>query len=166
MAIDTLRRLLLVCVLCLAQALVLNHIRLLGCATPLLYVYMVLAFPLGYPKWALLLWCFGLGLAVDAFTNTPGVASASLTLLGAVQPYFFALFVQRDAPEDLRPSVASIGRLKFSFYVSALVVLYCLVFFLLEMFSFFHWLRWLECAGGSALLTIVLVLAIESVRKR
>ena len=165
MAIDTLRRLLIVCGLCLAQALVLNHIRLLGCATPLLYVYMVLAFPLGYPKWAVLLWCFGLGLAVDMFTNTPGVASASLTLLGAVQPYFFALFVQRDAPEVQRPSVRSLGMLKYSFYASALILLYCVVFFALEMFSFFHWLRWLECAGGSALVSILLVLTIEGARK-
>ena len=166
MVTDTIRRLLICCLLCLAQALVFNQIRLLNCATPLLYVYFALTFPVGYPKWARLLWCFALGLSADTFTNTPGVAAASMTLLGAVQPYFFALFVQRDAPEDLRPSVASIGRRKLSFYVSALVVLYCLVFFLLEMFSFFHWLRWLECAGGSALLTIVLVLAIESVRKR
>ena len=97
MAIDTLRRLTLLCVLCLAQALVLNHIQLFGCATPLLYVYLVLAFPLGYPKWALLLWSFAMGMAVDMFSNTPGCAAASLTLVGAAQPYFFALFVPADA---------------------------------------------------------------------
>lgn len=154
------------CVLCLVQALVLNQIHLFNCATPLLYVYMVLLFPLGYPKWAIMLWSFALGLAVDTFSNTQGVAAAAMTLLGAVQPYFFPLFVQRDAPENLRPSKHAIGLLKFSFYVSALVLLYCAVFFALEMFSFFHWLRWLECVGGSTLLTVMLILILESVRKR
>ena len=165
MVIDTIRRLLFCCVLCLAQALVLNRIHLFDCATPLLYAYMPLVFPLGYPKWARLLWSFALGLAVDTFTNTPGVAAASMTLIGAIQPYFFALFVQRDSPGDLRPSVASIGRMKFSFYASALVLLYCVAFFSLEMFSFSHWLWWAKCVLGSALLTIVLILAIENVRK-
>ena len=165
MVIDTIRRVLFCCVLCLAQALVLNRIHLFDCDTPLLYAYMPLVFPLGYPKWARLLWCFALGLAVDTFTNTPGVAAASMTLIGAIQPYFFALFVQRDSPGDLRPSVASIGRMKFSFYASALVLLYCVAFFSLEMFSFFHWLWWAKCVLGSALLTTVLILAIENVRK-
>lgn len=166
MAIDILRRLLLLCVFCVAQSLVLNHIHLFGFATPLLYVYMVLSFPMGYPKWAVLLWSFALGLAIDTFSNTPGVASASLTLIGAIQPYFFALFVQRDEPESIRPSVQSLGLMKYSFYVFVLVLLYCVVFFALEMFSFFHWLWWLECVGGSTLLTVLLVLTLESVRKR
>ena len=114
----------------------------------------------------MLLWSFALGLAIDTFSNTPGVASASLTLIGAIQPYFFALFVQRDEPESIRPSVQSLGLMKYSFYVFVLVLLYCVVFFALEMFSFFHWLWWLECVGGSTLLTVLLVLTLESVRKR
>ncbi len=87
MATDILRRIILFIVLCLVQGLVLNHINLLGCATPLLYVYMALTFPRGYPRWAELLWCFFLGLSVDTFTNTPGVAAASMTLVGVLQPY-------------------------------------------------------------------------------
>lgn len=166
MVIDIIWRSLVFFVLCLVQALVLNHIHLFGCATPLLYVYMVLLFPRGYHKWAILLWSFMLGLAVDTFSNTPGVAAASLTLIGAVQPYFFDMFVQRDAPENLRPSVRSIGVMKFSFYVFTLVLLYCVVFFTLETFCFFHWLRWLECIGGSTLITVILILTIESVRKK
>ena len=166
MAIDTLRRLTLLCVLCLAQALVLNHIHLFGCAMPLLYVYLELAFPLGYPKWALLLWSFAMGMAVDMFSNTPGCAAASLTLVGAAQPYFFALFVPADAAEAPRPSLRALGLMKYSFYATALTLLHCVAFFALEMFSFFHWLRWLECAAGSTLVTVLLVLTIEGARKR
>ena len=79
MALDLLKRLLFFAILLVAQALVLNHIHLFNCATPLLYVYLVLLFPRNFPKWAILLWSFALGLCVDSFTNTPGVAAGSMT---------------------------------------------------------------------------------------
>ena len=60
MAISELKRALLFLVLCLAQALVFNHIHLFGYATVLLYVYFVVMFPRNYPRWALLLWSFSL----------------------------------------------------------------------------------------------------------
>lgn len=40
MSIDIIKRILLLTILVLAQVLVLNNIHLLGCATPLLYVYL------------------------------------------------------------------------------------------------------------------------------
>ena len=49
---------------------------------------------------------------------------------------------------------------------TALTLLHCVAFFALEMFCFFHWLRWLECAAGSTLVTVLLVLTIEGARKR
>ena len=92
MAIDTLRRALVFVVLCLVQALVFNHIHLFGYATILLYVYFVVMLPRNYPRWAALLWSFALGLSVDMFTNTPGMAAAALTLTGFLQPYLLQLF--------------------------------------------------------------------------
>lgn len=85
----------------LAQALVLGRIHLFGCATPLFYVYFVLLFPRNYPKWGVLLWSFALGLIVDMFYNTPGMAAASMTLIGAIQPYYFEMYISRDAAENL-----------------------------------------------------------------
>ncbi len=165
MSIDVLKRVVWFVILCGVQALVLNHIHLFNCATPLLYVYFVVLFPLNYPKWGLLLWSFMLGLVIDMFSNTPGEAAASLTLVGAAQPYFFQLFVQRDAPEDIKPSLRTIGPTKFSFYAFTLVLLHCLVFFTLESFNFFNWLQWLECILGSTLITFILIMTIESVKK-
>ena len=105
MAIDILRRLLTLVVFCLIQALVLNQIHLFDCATPLLYVYFVIMFPRNYPKWGVLLWSFAMGLCIDMFSNTPGMASASLTLIGALQPYLLELFLPRDAEENIKSSV-------------------------------------------------------------
>ena len=165
MTIDTLKRILIFLVLCLVQSLVLNRIHLFACATPLIYVYFILLFPRNYPKWGLLLWSFALGLCVDMFANTPGMASASLTLIGALQPYVLELFLPRDADENLRPGLATLGTGKYLTYAAILLVGYCLVFFSLEALTFFNWLQWLECIGGSSLLTIVLVMTLESARR-
>ena len=79
----------------LVQVLVLNHVHLFDSATPLLYIYMVLLFPRNYPKWGMLVWAFAMGLGVDMFSNTPGVAAASLTLVALLRPYLLELFIQR-----------------------------------------------------------------------
>lgn len=151
--------------LCLIQALVMNRIQLFNCATPLLYVYFVLMFPRNYPKWGVLLWSFAMGLTIDMFANTPGVASASMTLIGAMQPYLIELFVPREADENMPAKAVVLGWGKFFTYTSLVVFVYCLTFFSLEAFNFFNWLHWLECIGGSALLTIVLIMTLESIRK-
>lgn len=149
----------------LVQAVVLGRIHLFNCATPLFYVYFITMFPRNYPKWGILLWGFLMGMLVDAFSNTPGLASASLTLIAAVQPYFFELFVPRDSAEDLKPSLATIGSVKYTYYIVALVLLYCLVFYSLEFFNFFNWLLWAMCVLGSTLITLALIFAFEIARK-
>ena len=166
MAIDTLRRALVFVLLCLVQAVVLNQIHLFGCATPLLYVYFVIMFPRNYPKWASLLWSFALGLSIDMFSNTPGLAAASLTLVGALQPYLLELFLPRDAEENIKSSMATLGWSKFLTLTSIIVFIYCVVFFSLEALNFFNWLLWLECIGGSTILTIALILTLDSLRKK
>ncbi|MDE6012755.1 MAG: rod shape-determining protein MreD [Prevotella sp.] len=165
MIIDTLRRLSLLVLLCLLQALVLNRIKIDHCATPLLYVYFAIIFPRKYPRWASLLWAFLMGLSIDTFSNTPGLASASMTLVAVLQPYLLEFFLPRDAEENIKVSSNAIGRGNFAALASIIVVIYCVVFFTLESFSFFNWIDWLESIGGSIVLTLLLVFTFESVRK-
>ena len=145
----------------LAQAVVLGRIHLFNCATPLLYVYFVTQFPRNYPKWAILLWAFMLGLLVDTFSNTPGLAAASLTLIAAIQPYLFELLVPRDSAENLKPSLSTLGAMKYSYYIIILVLLYCVVFYSLELFSFFNLMQWALCIGGSTAITLLLIFTFE-----
>lgn len=164
MVIDTLKRFVAFVALCLAQALVLNHIHLFNVMTPLLYVYFVIAFPRNYPKWAILLWSFFLGLCIDMLSNTPGMASGALTLVGAIQPYLMELFVPRDSIENLKCSAHTLGWAKFSLLAFLLTFILCLAFFTLEMFSFFNWQHWLLCISTSTVLTLVIILALENFR--
>ena len=160
------RRLLLYAVLVLAQALVLNHIHLFGYATPLLYVYFVISFSRNYPKWGILLWSFRLGLNVDAFSNTPGVAASAMTLIGLLQPYVLELFMQRDSEDDFQPSINSMGAGKYIYFTLLLTFIYCIVFFTVEMFTFFNWLQWILNILTSTLLSLLFIVVIDNLRKR
>ena len=164
MSIAVLKRAGLFIAYVLVQAMVLGRIHLFGFATPLLYVYFVVKFPRNYPKWGILLWSFSLGLAIDIFCNTPGVAAGALTLIGALQPYIFQLFVPRDSVDDLVPAIRTIGLAKFAYYVTILVLAYCIVFFSLETFSYFDIVEWMMCVFGSAVFTLALIMTFESVR--
>ena len=166
MNIDFLKRLLWFAVLTVAQVFVLNHIHLFAVATPLLYIYFILLFPRNYPQWAMLIWAFLMGLTIDTFSNTPGVASASLTLIAALQPYVLQLFIPRDSSDNFQAGMDTLSIPQYTWYVAILTLIYSVVFFSLEMFSFFNVLEWLLYIGGSSLLTLILILVVENVRRR
>ena len=166
MSIDLLKRLGMFLALCAAQILILNHMHLFGVAIPLLYVYFVITFHRSTPKWAILLWSFALGLAIDVFSNTPGLAAGSLTLIAIIQPYLLELFVPRDSIDELEVSVKVLGWGNFISFSAVLILIFCLAFFAVEAFTFYNWVHWLICAASSAVLTLILILAIESVRTK
>ena len=161
MKIDLLKRAGWFIAFVLIQAMVLGRIHLFNVATPLLYVYFVTGFPRNYPKWALLLWSFFMGLFIDIFFNTPGLAAASLTLIAAIQPYYFELFVPRDSVDDLKPALNTLGPVRYSYSIVVLVLLYCLVFYSLELFNYFNLLHWALCVVGSAAVTLLLIFTFE-----
>lgn len=166
MKIELVNRLVMFLALFLAQVLILNHVHLFGVGIPLLYVYFVVTFRRHFPKWLILVSCFLLGLSIDIFSSTPGLASTVLTLVGLAQPYLLELLVPRDSSVDLESSVKTLGFSKFATLSGLLTLLYCLVFFALEAFNFFDILLWLARSLVSAVLTMVLLLAIESVRSK
>ena len=162
---DVVRLPLLFAALCALQVFVLNHVQLFGFAMPLFYVYFVVVMRKGMARWAMLTWAFVMGLTLDVFANTPGVTAASLTLAAMAQPHLLSLFITRESDVDFVPSKAALGRKPFFNYVAVLVTAYCVVFFTLEMFSFFNILRWIACVLGSAVLTVALIMAADTLRK-
>lgn len=165
MSVESLKKTLWLLVMTLVQVLVLNHIHLFGVATPLLYIYFIILFRRNYPRWGLLLWGFVLGLLIDIFSNTPGVNCAALTLMAFIQPWILHPFIPRDSADDLEPGIRTLGAAQFAYYSLLMVLIFCTVFFTLEMFSFANILLWAECVGTSTVLTFLLVIAIENVRR-
>lgn len=163
MSNDILKRVLTIMLLVLLQALVFNHIRLFNCATPLMYVILPIHFQLGQPRWASLLWCFCIGLLVDIFSNTPGVAAGAMTLVGLIQPYLLRIFVPRETEDTFVPTLKSLGWIKFIAYSLMILLVFNLTFHTFEAFSFNNVLLWAQSLGGSALLTFLMVLALEKI---
>ena len=164
MAIIILRRLGALLVFALLQALVFGRIHLFGVATPLFFVYFVTQFERNYPKWGILLWSFALGMIIDIFLNTPGLTATSLTLFAFAQPYYYELFIPRDSADNLRPSMSTLGWVRYCYYIIPFVVLYCAVFFALEFFNMADLLQWGFCVVGSATLTLVLIFVFETIK--
>lgn len=152
--------------LLLAQVLICNHIHIFNCATPLLYVYLILPAKRDTPRWFLLSLSFAMGLCVDLFTNTPGVAAASMTLVAFIQPYLLMLFIPYDSPDDFQPTFRTLGTAKYIGYSTILVSIHVLTFYSIEIFNFFNIVQWASCVGGSTLVTLLLVWVIENLMKR
>lgn len=154
-------------VLFLLQVFVFNHVHIFGYATPMPYLYFLLILPSNTPHWLYVLLGFILGLLIDLFTNTPGIAAASLCLIGLLTPYLLTAFSPKDRDEEaFEPSHKSMEWTSFIHYVLVASLIHCLTFFTLEAFSFFDWQVLLINIAGSTLLTMLFIVAMELVRKK
>lgn len=145
------------------QVLVFDHVHILGHATPLVAVYFVLSFPGDSSRAGILLWSFVFGLIADTFTDTPGVTAVTLTTLGMLQPWLLKVNSAIENDDDIPVASARVmGWGAYVRYVSIGVILAEAIFYTLEAFSFFNGLELLLNASSSALLTILIIVAIES----
>lgn len=149
-----------------AQVLVFNHVHLLGYATPQVYVAFLLYFPLNYSRTAILVWAFVMGVAVDVFSNTPGVASGSLTLTALLQPVLLRHITPKDAIENMSPNFHTLGYRNYVRFFALLVIIHHVAAFLLESFSC-HDIAYVAISCGcSIVLTTSIIWATEHLLNR
>lgn len=151
--------------LLLLQVLILNNVHIAGYATPFLYIYLILKFESDTSRNELMLWAFFLGLAVDVFSDTPGMNAAATVLPAFLRPLFLRLFVPRDTQDTLVPAVRTMGLLPFLKYLVVSVLVHHGMLLVLEFFSFAHIGALLLRIGASTLLTVACIMAVEGVRK-
>ena len=164
MVITFLQRLLWMVALVAAQMMVFNYIHILGYATPLPYVYLLLLFPLGTGRWTILLWGFFCGLLCDVVSLTTGVGAAAMTLTAFIQPPLLQAMAPKDAVEDMQASFASMDFWPYVRYAAVVTFVFSAAYFLLQSFNFFHLLDLAIAFVSSWLLTLLLCVAIEGVR--
>lgn len=152
--------------LVLLQVLILNNVHIAGYATPFLYIYLILKFESDTPRNALMLWAFFLGLAVDVFSDTPGMNAAATVLLAFLRPTFLRLFVPRDTLDTLVPAIRTMGILPFLKYLVVSVLIHHGLLLTLEFFSFVHIGTLLLRIAASTLLTVTCIMAVEGIRKK
>lgn len=160
------KRLLVFILIVFIQAFVFNQINIMGYATPMVYIFFLLTFRKGSSRIALLLWGFLLGLVMDMFTNTPGIGASSCTLLAMNQQHLLNLFVPRDCPDDLEPSIKQQGMARFYSYILMSTFLYYIFFYLLLAFSLAHVQDLLINVTGGTLLSFILMIALNSLHVR
>ena len=150
--------------LALLQILVFNSIQLFGVATPLAYIALLIYFPLNAYRTGNIVWAFCMGLLMDIFTNQPGVAAASMTFLGLVQPVLLQLMAPKEAVEDMIPNFHTMGRWNHVRYILLLCLIYCIVFFAIESFSYYDFHHLLLTMGSSTLFTFIVIILLETFR--
>ena len=152
--------------LVLLQVLILNNVHIAGYATPFLYIYLILKFESDTPRNALMLWAFFLGLAVDVFSDTPGMNAAATVLLAFLRPTFLRLFVPRDTLDTLVPGIRRMGILPFLKYLVVSALIHHGLLLTLEFISFAHIGTLLLRIAASTLLTVTCIMAVEGIRKK
>lgn len=150
----------------LLQVLILNNVHIAGYATPFLYIYLILKFESDTSRNVLMLWAFFLGLAVDVFSDTPGMNAAATVLLAFLRPTFLRLFVPRDMLESFVPAIRTMGISPFLKYLIAGVFVHHAMLLTIEFFSFAHIGALLLRIVASTLLTVTCIMAIEGIRKK
>lgn len=153
--------------LILLQATVFNHVHILGYATPLPYVYFLLLLSSDTPRWCFILLGFTMGLIIDLFSNTPGMAAASLCAVALFAPPLMRLSTPIDKDEDtITPSARTMKWGGFLQYALILSFLHCTLFFSIEAFTLRHWQTLLINIVGSTALTLLCIIAFELLRRQ
>ncbi len=164
MLVTQLIRLLQMLGLVALQVLVMNHVHLLGYATPLIYVALLLYFPLNTSRVEILLWSFALGLTIDIFTNTPGIASSAMTLTGMIRQPLLEAMTGKEAPGNMIPNYRSMGWWTYARFILILVLVHHITYFALENFSFFNPVDLGISCASSTLLSLLVIYTLEMFR--
>lgn len=153
-------------ILVLVQVLVLNNIQFLGYINPYLYILFILVLPVRMPRWATLLLAFGLGLTIDIFSNTGGMHAFATVLVTFLRTGVIKLFTSIDEGNNPTPSFYTFGVSAFVKYVVVIVCIHHATLFLLEAFSFAHFWIILIKTILSSIVTILMILGIQSLTKK
>lgn len=167
MNISTLQRISLFVVLLAVQTLVLNHIHLLGHATPLMMVYFLLLATSDTPRSLLLAEGFVAGLLMDLTTSTPGMAAFAMTLTAFIQPILLNRIAETDRPDErFTPSIVTMGWNKFIIYATLITLVFVLTYFLLAWFTFDHLHGLFLDILGCSVITLLLIAALECIHAK
>jgi len=152
--------------LVLLQVLVLNNIQFLGYINPYIYILFILVLPVQMPRWFLLILAFFLGLTIDVFSNTPGTHAFATVFVAFFRDGIIKLFTNIEEGNNPTPSFHTFGVSSFVKYVIVMVLVHHTILFILEAFSFVNFWIVLAKILLSSLVTILLILGIQSIKTK
>ncbi|MGI6046975.1 MAG: rod shape-determining protein MreD [Petrimonas sp.] len=164
-AISILKEIILFVILVLLQVLLFNRIAVFGLAVPILYIYFLIKLPYGRNRFYVIISGFLLGLVIDIFLNTPGMNAAATTIVATLRTIILNLFYPKNEYEELVPNI-HVSTSAFIKYTITMVLLHQTLLFFIEAFTLFNITSTLIRISSSLLLTIILILALDSLSIR
>ncbi|BBD45508.1 MAG: rod shape-determining protein MreD [Petrimonas sp.] len=164
-AVSIFKEILLFVILVLLQVLLLNRIAVFGLAVPILYIYFLIKLPYGRNRFYVIVSGFLLGIVIDIFLNTPGMNAAATTIIATLRSMVLNLFYPKNEYEDLVPGIHT-STAAFVKFTVMMVLLHQTLLFFIEAFTLFNLTSTLIRIGSSSILTIVLILALDSLSIR
>jgi hypothetical protein len=122
---------------------------------------MIARFDSSMSRSGILLWAFFLGLVIDVFSGTPGLNSASATLLAMFQPGLVKLFVSMDRHDVLVPGSDSMGGRPFAGYLLLMAAIHHTVYFILRSIPLGDWTVLVLKVVFSVVMTFILMTVAE-----
>jgi len=123
-------------VVILFQVLVMDHVMLNGYLIPYFYLLLIILLPFETPRWIQLIVGFLLGMAMDLFSNTPGMHTVATLLVAFIRPYLLTLLAPRDGYEpETFPRIHHYGVFWFLKFALILVTIHHFTLFYLEVFQ-------------------------------
>nr|MBD5376507.1 rod shape-determining protein MreD [Bacteroides sp.] len=148
--------------LVLAQGIVFNHICLFNVAVPVVFVYALFKLPITLSVNWVLTFGFLLGLTVDMFSDTYGMNALACTITAMLRRPVLRLYMPRgDEPADPIPSIRSIGQSVYLKYLLTMTLIYCILIFTIETFTFFNFWRLILRIIFSTILSLAVMLGVD-----
>jgi len=148
----------------LFQVFVLNQIPPLHqFIVPYLYFLFLLWLPFKIARGGLTLTGFLFGLALDAFTKTPGLHAAACTTVAYVRPFVISLLMPKETTEigHVEPSMTSMGLVPYIVYALILTVIHHTVLVFLEWLHFGNILYFIGKVLATTAISMLLILITE-----
>jgi len=153
-------------ILVLIQVLVLNNIQFLGYINPYLYILFIISLPVRIPRWFSLILAFAAGLSIDIFSNTIGMHAFAAVFIAFIRNGIISLFTSLEEGNNPTPSFHTFGVSAYIKYTVLMVLIYHAVLFSLESFSFYN--IWVVSTKVllSSLVTFILIMGIQSLKRK
>jgi len=151
--------------LVLAQVLIFNHINFMGFINPMVYIIFIYWYPLHENITGFLIISFLMGFAVDLFSDTMAIHSASILSIAFARSVLMRFCFGANF-EFQGFAFKNTTRLQRITFLGLLILLHHIIFFSLELLSFSHFLLILKKISATAIATFLISLLLTSLFAR
>ena len=142
--------------LVLLQVLVLNKVNVDGFVNPYVFPLYILLLSFDTKGWILLVTAFFLGLIIDLFNGTMGVQVFATVSMAYLRPFFLKYLLPKVDKVNY-PSLKENGFAWMLVYVSSLIFIHHLIYFLIEAGSLNNFIHTILLIVLSTLVSVFII---------